>query len=211
MKLLSTTALTAALMTAAVPSLTSPAHAWGWRGGGWGWGGAGVGLAAGALIGGAIAASSYGYGYGYPAYGYGYGTGYGYPAYGYGYGTGYAPTYSYGYGTGYGVPGLRLWLWHRLELSGLRGLQVRLSPRCPTPYLCRRLRCSTLSALARISRPATLGHFRADKWQCPLWVKSRRDSCRPARPVWARNRHRTDNSMTSIRAGKSSRRVRPNC
>ncbi len=82
MKLLSTTALTAALMTAAVPSLTSPAHAWGWRGGGWGWGGAGVGLAAGALIGGAIAASSYGYGYGYPAYGYGYGTGYGYPAYG---------------------------------------------------------------------------------------------------------------------------------
>ena len=37
MKLLRTTALTAALMTAAVPSLTSPAHAWGWgwRGGGW--------------------------------------------------------------------------------------------------------------------------------------------------------------------------------
>jgi hypothetical protein len=91
MKLLRTTALTAALMTAAVPSLTSPAHAWGWgwRGGGWGWGGVGVGLAAGALIGGAIAASSYaygypayGYGYGYPAYGYGYGTDYGYPAYG---------------------------------------------------------------------------------------------------------------------------------
>src|SRR5215471_12460466 len=82
MKLLGTTALTAALMTAAVPSLTSPAHAWGWgwRGGGWGWGGVGVGLAAGALIGGAIAASSYAYGY--PAYGYGYG----YPAYGYGYG-----------------------------------------------------------------------------------------------------------------------------
>jgi hypothetical protein len=53
MKLLRTTALTAALMTAAVPSLTSPAHAWGsgWRGGGWGWGGAAVGLAAGALIG----------------------------------------------------------------------------------------------------------------------------------------------------------------
>ena len=50
MKLLRTTALTAALMTAAVPSLTSPAHAWGWgwRGGGWGWGGIGLGLAAGA-------------------------------------------------------------------------------------------------------------------------------------------------------------------
>ena len=82
MKLLRTTALTAALMTAAVPSLTSSAHAaWNWRGG-WGWGGLGLGLAAGALIGGAIAASSYGYGYGYPYYGYGYG----YPAYGYGYG-----------------------------------------------------------------------------------------------------------------------------
>jgi hypothetical protein len=92
MKLLRTTALTAALMTAAVPSLTTPANAWGWGHGGWGWGGVGLGLAAGALIGGAIAASSYGYGYGYPYYGYGYG----YPAYGYGYG--YAPAYSYGYG-----------------------------------------------------------------------------------------------------------------
>jgi len=38
MKLLRTTALTAALMTAAIPSLTSPAHAGGWHGG-WGWGG----------------------------------------------------------------------------------------------------------------------------------------------------------------------------
>jgi hypothetical protein len=103
MKLLRTTALTAALMTAAVPSLTTPANAWGWRGG-WGWGGVGLGLAAGALIGSAVAASSYGYyGYGYPYYGYGYG----YPAYGYGYG--YAPAYAaygygypaYGYGTGY--------------------------------------------------------------------------------------------------------------
>ena len=37
MKLLRTTALAAALMTAAVPSLTTPANAW-WRGGGWGWG-----------------------------------------------------------------------------------------------------------------------------------------------------------------------------
>ena len=51
MKLLRTTGLTAALMPAAVPSLTSPADAWGWgaRGGGWGWGGAAVGLAAGAV------------------------------------------------------------------------------------------------------------------------------------------------------------------
>jgi hypothetical protein len=45
MKLLRTTALTAALMTAAVPMLTSPANAWGW-GRGWGWGGLGIGLAA---------------------------------------------------------------------------------------------------------------------------------------------------------------------
>ena len=84
MKLLRTTALSAALMTAAVPMLTSPAHAWGWgwRGGGWGWGGAALGLAAGALIGSALAAPYYAYGYGYPAYGYGYG----YPGYGYGYG-----------------------------------------------------------------------------------------------------------------------------
>jgi hypothetical protein len=35
MKLLRTTALAAALMTAAVPALTSPAHAWGW---GWWYG-----------------------------------------------------------------------------------------------------------------------------------------------------------------------------
>jgi hypothetical protein len=124
MKLLRTTALTAALITAAVPILTSSAEAWrgggwrgggwrgagiGWRGGGWGWRGAGVGLAAAAVAGSALAASSYySYGYGYPAYGYGYGTGYGYaantyaPAYNYGYGTGYGyPAYGYGYGTGY--------------------------------------------------------------------------------------------------------------
>ena len=131
MKLLHSTALTAALMAAALPLLTSPADAWrgggfrgarvgwhgggwrgaavGWRGGGWGWRGAGVGLATAAAVGGALAAGSYygGYGHGYPAYGYGYG----YPAYGYGYGTGYgdaantyAPAYSYGYGTGYGYP-----------------------------------------------------------------------------------------------------------
>src|SRR5215469_9708922 len=45
MKLLRTTALTAALMTAAVPSLTTPANAWVWGHGGWGWGGVGLGLA----------------------------------------------------------------------------------------------------------------------------------------------------------------------
>ena len=53
MKLLRTTALTAALMTAAVPSLTSSAHAWWGCGGERGWGGVGLGLW-------------------YPAYGYGY-------------------------------------------------------------------------------------------------------------------------------------------
>ena len=57
MKLLRTTALTAALMTAAVPSLTTPANAWGW-GRGWGWGGVGLGLAAAAVVGSAIAARS---------------------------------------------------------------------------------------------------------------------------------------------------------
>ena len=76
MKLLRTTALSAALMTAAVPTLTSPAHAWGlgwgWRGGGWGWGLGG--LAAGALVGAALTAPYWGYGGGY---------GYGYPSYGY--------------------------------------------------------------------------------------------------------------------------------
>src|SRR6516165_7880812 len=94
MKLLRTTALTAALITAAVPLLTSDAQAWrGWRGGGWR--AAAVGAA---VVGSAIAARSYygGYGYGYPAYGYGYGTGYSYPAY-----TGYSyPAYGYGYGRG---------------------------------------------------------------------------------------------------------------
>ena len=63
MKLLRTTALTAALMTAAVPLLTSEAQAWcGWRGGGWGWRGAAVGAA---VVGSALAARSY-YGYGFP-------------------------------------------------------------------------------------------------------------------------------------------------
>ena len=79
MKLLRATALTAALMTAAVPSLTSPAQAWGWgwRGGGWSWGGPALGFAAGAVVGGALAAPYYGYGY--PAYAYGYNTSYSYP------------------------------------------------------------------------------------------------------------------------------------
>jgi hypothetical protein len=115
MKLLHSTALTAALMAAVLPSLTSSAHAWrvgGWRGAGLGWRGAGLGLAAAAVGTAAATSSYYGYGYGYPYYGYGYGTGYyGYPAYGYGYGTGYgyaantyAPAYSYGYGTGYSYP-----------------------------------------------------------------------------------------------------------
>ena len=71
MKLIRTTALTAALMTAAVPSLTTPANAWGW---------------------------GYGYPYygyiGYPAY---YGYGFAYPAYGHGYGSGYYGGYRYAY------------------------------------------------------------------------------------------------------------------
>jgi len=91
MKLLRITASTAALMTAAVMSITSPAQAqarlawWGWPG----------------LVG------YPGYGYvGYPAY-YGYGTFYSYPAYGYaqyqsysssgGYGMWNNPWYSAGY------------------------------------------------------------------------------------------------------------------
>jgi hypothetical protein len=94
MKLLRSTALTATLMTAAVPLLTNSANAWGWgwRGGGWGWGA--PGLAAGPLIGGAVVAPYYGYGY--PAYRWGYGTSYGYYT-----GYGYAPTYNNGYGTVY--------------------------------------------------------------------------------------------------------------
>ena len=71
MKLIRTTALTAALMTASVPSLTTPANAWGW---------------------------GYGYPYygyiGYPAY---YGYGFAYPAYGYGYGSGYYGGYRAAY------------------------------------------------------------------------------------------------------------------
>ena len=85
MKLLCTTALTTALMTAAVMSITSPAQAqarlawWGWPG--------------------LVAAGT-----SYPGYGYGYGTGYNYPAYAYGYGTGYGyPQYPYSSAGGYGV------------------------------------------------------------------------------------------------------------
>ena len=96
MKLLRTTALTAALIAIVLPSLTSSAQAWRLRG--HGWRAAAVGAA---VVGGAIAARNYGYGYGYPAYGYGSGTGYGYPAYGYS--TGYSyPAYGYGYGASYG-------------------------------------------------------------------------------------------------------------
>lgn len=102
---LRTAALTAALMTAAVPALPNSANAaWGWGHHGWGWGGFGVGLAAGALVGTALAAPYYGgyYGYGYPAYGYGYPAysydyDYGYPGYGYS-SYGYAPAYYGGYG-----------------------------------------------------------------------------------------------------------------
>jgi len=133
MKLLRTTALAAALMTAAVMSLTSSALAqdwgWGWRGGGWGWPGASVGaLATRAVVGSAIAARSY-YGYGYgPAYGYSYGTGFGYaansyapayagysyPAYGNGYGTGYSyPANMYGYRPGIVRRGLYAAAWRR--------------------------------------------------------------------------------------------------
>jgi len=84
MKPLRTTALTAALMTAAVPSLTSPAQAGGWHGG-WGWGGVvATGLAPdGTSFGYAPNAYSPPYDYGgYPAYSYGYGTGYSTPVYG---------------------------------------------------------------------------------------------------------------------------------
>ena len=105
MKLLRTTALTAALMTAAVPLLTSEAQAWRWRGAGWR--AAAVGAA---VVGSAIAARSYyGYGYGYPAYGYGYGygTGYSYPAY-----TGYSYP-AYGYGRGIVRRGLYAAAWRR--------------------------------------------------------------------------------------------------
>jgi len=123
MKLLRTTAFTAALMTAAVMSLTSPALAqdwgWGWRGGGW-VPGASVGALATRAVVGNPAARNYGYGYGYPAYSYG--SSYSYPAQArlawwgwpglvtagaaaHGYWTGYNyPAYAYGYGSGYGYP-----------------------------------------------------------------------------------------------------------
>ena len=107
---LRTVALTGALMTAAIPALTTSADAAWWGRGGWGWGGVGVGLAAGALVGAALTSPYYGgyYGYDYPAYGYGYG--YGYPSYSYAYdypsygysSYGYAPAY---YGSGYGYGG----------------------------------------------------------------------------------------------------------
>ena len=91
MKLLRTTALTAALMTAAVPMLTSPAHAWGWGGS--------------ALT---------------------------------------APYY------GIRLFGLRLRIWDRLQLPELR---LRLSPRCPTPYLCHHCWGPAPLALLSLARP----------------------------------------------------------
>src|SRR6516162_5838099 len=105
MKLLRTTSFTAALMTAAVMSLTSPALAqnwgWGWRGGGWVPGASVGALATRAVVG---STATRNYSNSYPAYGYG--SGYSYPAQaqdqarlawwgwpglvtGYGYGTGY--------------------------------------------------------------------------------------------------------------------------
>jgi hypothetical protein len=100
MKLLRIAALTAALITAAVPSLTTPANAWDWDWrGGWGWGPAAEAVAAGAIV-----YPYYGYGYGYPGYGYGYAPaygegsyGYGYPSYGYDFETDYYGGYRYGY------------------------------------------------------------------------------------------------------------------
>src|SRR5215472_376693 len=116
MTLLPPTAFTAALMTAAVMSLTSPALAqdWGWRGGGWGWPGASVGALASRAVVGNAAARNYSYGYGYPAYSYG--SGYSYPAQARLAWWGWpglvtagaaAPGYAYGYGTSYGYPASR--------------------------------------------------------------------------------------------------------
>ncbi|MFY9835787.1 MAG: hypothetical protein WAK55_04835 [Xanthobacteraceae bacterium] len=83
MKLLRSTALATTLMTAAVPSLTSPAHAWGLDWGGWGWGGVAVGLAPdGTGFGYAPNIYSPPYDYAYPTYAYSYGTGYSSPVYG---------------------------------------------------------------------------------------------------------------------------------
>jgi hypothetical protein len=83
MKLLRSTALATTLMTAAVPSLTSPAHAWGLDWGGWGWGGVAVGLAPDGT-GFDYAPNIYSppYDYAYPTYAYSYGTGYSSPVYG---------------------------------------------------------------------------------------------------------------------------------
>lgn len=83
MKLSRSTALATTLMTAAVPSLTSPAHAWGLDWGGWGWGGVAVGLAPdGTGFGYAPNIYSPPYDYAYPTYAYSYGTGYSSPVYG---------------------------------------------------------------------------------------------------------------------------------
>ena len=91
MKLLRTTALTAALMTAAVMSITSAQAQLAW----WGW--------PGLVATGNPYATAYGY---YPGYGYGYGTGFGYAANSYApaYTGNSYPAYTYGYGSGYGYP-----------------------------------------------------------------------------------------------------------
>ena len=98
MKLLRTTALAAALMTAAVTSITSPAQAQA-RVSPW-WDRSGLVAAPGT---GNPYATAYGY---YPHYGYGYGTGFGYAANSYAPPfTGYSyPAYAYGYSNGYGYP-----------------------------------------------------------------------------------------------------------
>jgi hypothetical protein len=72
------------MIAAAVPSPTSPAHAWGLGWGGWDWGGVTVGLAPDGT-GFGYAANVYG-----PPYDHAYGTDYGHPAVSYGYGTGYS-------------------------------------------------------------------------------------------------------------------------
>jgi len=101
MKPLRTITLTAALMTAAVASLTSPGHAWDLDWGGWGWGGVTVGLAPDGT-GFGYAANAYA-----PPYDHAYGTGYGYPAYSYGYGTGYSTPVYGGYRYAAYHPGTR--------------------------------------------------------------------------------------------------------
>ena len=172
MKLLRTTALTAALYDRCRPDAHSPAHAWGWgwRGGGWGWGwgGAALGLAAsvarwprhtGVTVVTAMAIFSRlrlwlpgnpGYGYGSLAM---------VPVMA----TDMVPVMAtprlLWLWHRLQLPSLWLWLWDRLRLFGLRlriwdrlqlpGLRLRLSPRCPTPPLCHH--CSRPASLELLS------------------------------------------------------------